>query len=202
MKEGIENLKEKIEKMKKISREIQALFRNFYLAGGTALMLKHKHRISEDLDFFSENPFSFLRLSSKIRRFFKVSKEERFEDNIDFIIDDIKVSFVFFPFKNIKPIEKIEGIKVASDYDIFLNKIYSAGRRIESKDIVDFAFLWRKYRWEIKKVRRDFERKFPNQSFEIYLGAIFYIEDYPEIDKSTAKIINEIKKEWIEKNTF
>jgi hypothetical protein len=40
------------------------------------------------------------------------------------------------------------------------------------------------------------------QSFEIYLGAIFYIEDYPEIDDSTAKIINEIKKEWIEKNTF
>jgi hypothetical protein len=40
------------------------------------------------------------------------------------------------------------------------------------------------------------------QSFEIYLGAIFYIEDYPEIDESTAKIINEIKKEWIEKNIF
>jgi hypothetical protein len=112
--------RKRIEKMKLLAIEIQRHFKNFYLSGGTALMIKHKHRISEDLDFFSK----------------------------------------------------------------------SAGRRIESKDIIDFAFLWKKYKWERKKVKMDFERKFPHQSFEIYLGAVFAIEDY------SSKIIKEVMKEW------
>ncbi len=186
-----------IEKMKKLAKEIQRNFKNFYLAGGTAIMLKHQHRISEDMDFFSSRAFSFLRLATKLRKILKVEKEERFEDNIDFIIEGLKISFVFFPFENIKPLESFEGIKVASDYDIFLNKIYSAGRRIESKDVVDFAFLYDKYRWKKDYVKKDFEKKFPDQSFEIYLGAILSIEDYPELDERTIKIVQKLRNEWL-----
>ncbi|CUT04187.1 hypothetical protein [Candidatus Chrysopegis kryptomonas] len=180
--------RERIERMKKLAKEIQKHFKNFYL---------NNHRISEDLDFFSQRDFSFSRLSSKLRKFFSVEREERFEDNIDFIIDGIKVSFVLFPFKNINPHEKFEGIKIDSDYDIFLNKIYAFGRRIESKDVLDFAFLWEKYKWKKEEVKRDFEKKFPNQSFEIYLGAVLSVEDYPYLDDKTLKIIEKVKREWI-----
>lgn len=191
-------MEERVVRIKKLVREIQKNFKGFYLAGGTALMLKYSHRISEDIDLFRKEPFSFTRLASKLRKLFKVEREEQFTDNIDFIIEGIKVSFIFFPFENIKPLEVFEEIKMASDYDIFLNKIYSAGRRIESKDVIDFAFLYEKYRWEKEEVKRDFEKKFPNQSFEIYLGAILSIEDYPDLDNKTIKIIDEIKGEWIE----
>ncbi|MCM8811419.1 MAG: nucleotidyl transferase AbiEii/AbiGii toxin family protein [Candidatus Omnitrophica bacterium] len=187
---------ERREKLKKLALDIQKNFKDFYLGGGTALMFKYNHRISEDLDFMKEKEFSFLRLSSKIRKLFNVDKEEKFTDNIDFIIDGIKVSFIFFPFKNIKPVENYEGIKIASDYDIFLNKIYSADRRIETKDLIDFAFLYKKYGWEIDKVKSDFQKKFPLQDFYIYLGAIFCVEDYPDIDEKTLKVIEEIKKIW------
>jgi len=187
---------ERIEKMKKLAREIQENFKNFYLGGGTVLMFKYNHRISEDLDFFSEKEFSFLRLSSKIKKIFKIERYEQYIDNIDFFIEDIKVYFIFFPFKNIEPIQKYEGIKVASDYDIFLNKIYSAGRRIEVKDVIDFVFLYERYRWKKEKVKEDFEVKFPNQSFEIYLGAILSTEDYPYLDEKTLKIIEVLKKDW------
>ncbi len=185
------------EKMKRLAKEIQKNFKNFYLAGGTAVMLRHKHRISEDMDFFSFRAFSFLRLAVKMRKIFKVEKEERFEDNIDFIIEGLRISFVFFPFQNIRPLENFEGIKIASDYDIFLNKIYSAGRRIESKDVIDFAFLYRKYQWGIDSVKKDFEQKFPHQSFEIYLGAILSIKDYPDLDENTIRIVQEIKRELL-----
>ena len=87
-----------MEKLIKLGSQIHKIFRNFYLAGGTAIMLKFNHRQSRDLDFFSEKTFSFLRISQKIRRFFGVQKEERGEDNIDFYIEGIRVSFVFFPF--------------------------------------------------------------------------------------------------------
>ncbi|MGB9677692.1 MAG: nucleotidyl transferase AbiEii/AbiGii toxin family protein [Candidatus Ratteibacteria bacterium] len=189
--------RERIERMKELARNIQRYFKNFYLTGGTALMFKYNYRISEDLDFFSQKDFSFSRLSGKIRKIFNVEKEERFEDNIDFIIDGIKVSFILFPFKNINPLENFEGIKIDSDYDIFLNKIYASGRRIESKDVIDFAFLWEKYKWKKEKVKRDFEKKFPNQSFEIYLGAVLSVEDYLNLDEKTLKIIEKVKQEWI-----
>lgn len=187
---------ERIEEMKRIAKEIQKNFRMFYLAGGTSLMFKYNHRISEDLDFLSEKEFSFLKLSSKLRKMFNIEKEERFTDNIDFFIEGIKTSFIFFPFKNIKPLEDYYGIKIASDYDIFLNKIYSAGRRIETKDIFDFAFLYKKYNWQRTEIKRDFERKFPDQNFEIYLGAVLSIEDYPDLDKGTIEILEDLKSRW------
>ncbi|MDI6766842.1 MAG: hypothetical protein QME52_08480 [Bacteroidota bacterium] len=97
--------------------------------------------------------------------------EERKGDNIGFFIKDMKVSFVFYPFKNIKPLEIFKGIMIASDYDIFLNKIYVAGKRVDPKDPFDAAFLLKKYEWEKPKIKRDFEKKFPDQSYEIYLFA-------------------------------
>jgi len=185
------------ERIKGLAKTIQKNFRNFYLAGGTALVMKYKQGISEDLDFFSNKAFSFLRLSAKLRKILKVEREERFEDNIDFLIEGIKVSIIFSLFENIKPLESLEGIKVASDYDIFLNKIYSARRRIESKDDVDFAFLYQLYRWDKYSVKKDFEKKFPDQSFEIYLGAILSTEDYHDLNKKTLEILKEVEREWI-----
>jgi len=179
-----------------LAQKISKSFPGFYLAGGTALMLKHKHRISQDLDFLREESFSFLRLSKKIKKIFQVEKEEIFTDNADFWIEGIKVSFIFFPFENVKLLENIKGIRVASDYDIFLNKIYAAGRRIEPKDPFDFALLYEKYKWDKEKVKKDFEKKFSQQSFEIYLGAILSIQDYPELDEKTKEILKQIREIW------
>ena len=176
--------------MLKLAKEISILFPEFYLAGGTALMLKYRHRISTDLDFFSEKAFSFLKLASKVRKYFSVEGETRGEDNLDLFVDGIRISFVFFPFKNIKPLERYKGVKKADDYDIFLNKIYAAGRRVDPRDPYDVAFLLKKYNWQKEIVKRDFIKKFPDQSFEIYLGAVLSFEDYPEID------------EWVKETLF
>lgn len=36
-----------------LALKVQKDFKDFYLAGGTAIMFKYGHRISEDLFFFS-----------------------------------------------------------------------------------------------------------------------------------------------------
>lgn len=105
-------------------------------------MFKYRHRKNGSLDFFRYREFSKRKLTVKVRRMFPVEDVEEGIDDINFIINGIKVSFVYFPFKNIKRTEKIDGIKVAHDYDILLNKIYAAGRRIDPKDPYDFAFLF------------------------------------------------------------
>lgn len=181
-----------MERLFELALKVQGVFKDFYLAGGTAIMFKHNHRKSIDLDFFKEKPFSFLRLSSKIKKFFHIQREEKGEDNIDFYIDKIKVSFVYFPFKNIKPLEKIGGLKKAHDYDIFLNKIYVAGRRIDPKDPYDAAYLYKTYRWNKNQIETDFEKKFPLQSYKIYLGALLSFEDYPELPEWVKETLEEL----------
>ncbi len=105
-----------------LAGKISKNFSDFYLAGGTALMLKHKHIISEELDFLKKKSFPFLRLSKKVRKLFKVEKEEIFTDNIDLWIKGVKVSFFFFPFKNIEPLENFIGeILNIEDYPIDKN---------------------------------------------------------------------------------
>ena len=182
------------DKLLKLAQEIQPHFRRFYLAGGTAIMFRYNHRTSEDLDFLSERSFSVHRLIAKVRKLFPVESYEVPGDNVDFKIEGIRVSFVFFPFKSIKRIEEFRGIRIASDYDIFLNKIYAAGRRIDWKDPFDAAYLLKIHQWPRDRVKRDFEWKFPSQSFEIYLGALLSFEDYPELPNWAKEVL----KKWAE----
>lgn len=176
------------DKLLQLAQEIQPHFPRFYLAGGTAIMFKYNHRTSDDLDFLSEHAFSVHRLIAKVRKLFPVESYEVPGDNVDFKIEGIRVSFVFFPFKNVEKVGRFKGIRIASDYDIFLNKIYAAGRRIDWRDPYDAAYLLRIHRWTREQVKQDFERKFPSQSFEIYLGALLSFEDYPELPE-WAKVV-------------
>lgn len=179
--------------MIKTAKQIQKIFKEFYLAGGTAIMLKYSHRKSIDLDFFRQKPFSFRRLTSKFRNHFPVEREEQGIDNLDIFTKGMKISFIFFPYANIEDIQYVKGIYMASDYDLFLNKIYVAGRRIESKDAFDVAYLYSKHKWSNVKLKGDFERKFSDQSYEIYLGALLKFEDYeplkPWIKESLMKLM-------------
>ncbi len=185
---------EELRKMIELARKIQQVFPEFYLAGGTAIALKYRHRESDDLDFLTEREISFTRLSAKVRKMFGVPNGKRGDDNIDFLIEGVKVSFVFFPFENQSPTEIVEGIVVASDLDLLLNKIYAAGRRVSWKDPVDAAFLWEKHRWDLNVVKKAFEQKFPGQSFELHVGALCSLEDYPELPAGVVEFLKNLSE--------
>lgn len=48
---------------------------------------------------------------------------------------------------------------MAGDIDLFLNKIYVAGRRIDPKDPFDAAYLYEIHNWNNKKLETLFESK-------------------------------------------
>jgi hypothetical protein len=54
----------------------------------------------------------------------------------------------------------VKGIKAQSEYDLFLNKIYVAGRRVDPKDPFDAAWLWSKNQWSVNEIKKDFEKNF------------------------------------------
>ena len=183
-----------MDKLLKLALEVQKTFRGYTLAGGTAIMFRYNHRKSIDLDFFREKPFSFNRLSTKLRANFPPENEERGSDNLDFFIDGIKVSFVFFPFTPVQPTQKVQGVKIYSDYDLFLNKIYVAGRRVDPKDPFDAAWLYKQNQWNTENIKDDFERKFPDQSYELYLGALLNFDDYEPLDQNVKNELLKLRK--------
>lgn len=56
-------MEKQLQKLIVLAQKIQPLFSSFYLAEGTNLMIKYQHRLSTDLDFFSEKNFSFYHFS-------------------------------------------------------------------------------------------------------------------------------------------
>jgi predicted nucleotidyltransferase component of viral defense system len=87
----------------------------FYMTGGTALAAFYlQHRLSDDLDFFSEGEvegeiiLSFLRPTRGIK---DLHLERKFDRKI-FLIhfgdgEDLKVEFTKYPFKRIHPLKDI-----------------------------------------------------------------------------------------------
>ncbi len=184
-----------------MAKKVQKVFPRFCLGGGTAIMLKHNHRISADLDFFCDEPFSFNHALAKAGKHLKVDGFNHRGDNLDLYIEGIKVSLILFPFSNLMPVVKTFGITMMDDYDIFLNKVYAAGRRVVWKDPYDAAFLWKLHKWPVSIMKADFERKFPGQSWEIFLGALLDIDSYPELSDETVAVLRELEREAEENNT-
>lgn len=67
-----------MEKLLNLAKDIN---KNFYLAEKTAIAIKHKHRISKDLDFFNYKPFSFERIAYTMKSLFDLEKIEKSIDN-------------------------------------------------------------------------------------------------------------------------
>lgn len=149
----------------------QNLRSNFYFTGGTALSAFYlQHRLSEDLDFFSEKQFddapiiSFVKnISSELKaenKFTKIHEVRIFELSRENKLI-IKVDFNYYPFSRIEPGKNIQGVIVDSIFDIAVNKLLTINQRTDVKDFVDLFFLLRKFTlWDLMEgVRAKFGMK-------------------------------------------
>ncbi|MBN4065892.1 nucleotidyl transferase AbiEii/AbiGii toxin family protein [Candidatus Amoebophilus asiaticus] len=177
------NLKESEIQLFNLALAVQQSFDDIYLGGGTAIMLKHHHRLSVDIDFFCPKQYHPEELTATLEKSFTIEQRNIFPANVDFLIEQIRVSFVYFPSVNIKPLEQLEELRIASDYDLFLNKILVAGKRIDIKDIFDAAFLYRKYQWDNHIIKKDFEKKFIYENYEFCIGALLSFNEYAKTGK-------------------
>ena len=144
---------------------------DFYLVGGTALSRYYfQHRISEDLDFFTQEYrpqrvreiISYLsetlnkEIELKVERTGKTSQVKIAVYYIPEGKGGLKIDFVEDYLKPSQPCKKIDGVFVLSLPDIYLHKVYTLtgstaninliGRRIstgrqEAKDFYDLYFL-------------------------------------------------------------
>ncbi len=185
--------------------EDKLISESFYLTGGTALAEFYlQHRLSEDLDFFSENEFDPMFISSTIKKIKKsagienVRYEQSYNRNLFFLElknDTIKTEFTYFPFTRIESKNKFGNLFIDSILDIAVNKIFTIYQKPRSRDFIDLYFILQYDKsLNIDDLIKKAQIKFDNYINPIQLSSQFVkcesLKDYPNMIK---KIDN---KEW------
>jgi hypothetical protein len=118
--------------------------REFYLAGGTAIALYIGHRRSIDFDLFKNSRLNIKKILSKTKEFgLPVEIIRRTDDQITMIINNVKFTFLEYPF-NIKASRSVgNAFRVPELSTLAAMKAYALGRRSKWKDYVDLYFLLR-----------------------------------------------------------
>ena len=182
-------------KFLQIFSENEKLSNSFYLTGGTALAAFYiPYRLSEDLDFFSEQEFDlnpiliFLKSKKKDLKYQQFDFNTLFNRNIiqlQYEKDVLKLEFTYFPFPQIeKPIIK-NKIKIDGILDIATNKLFTIYQKPRSRDFIDLYMIIQKYGYTINELLKKAKLKFDWHVNPIMLGSQFIkakkIKDYPKL---------------------
>ncbi|MEW6686435.1 MAG: nucleotidyl transferase AbiEii/AbiGii toxin family protein [Candidatus Edwardsbacteria bacterium] len=145
---------------------------NFYLTGGTALSEFYlKHRISEDLDFFSEkrevDPKTIEAFLTQISPLLGVRKINRsqFLGLFSYILVypdkvTLKVDFSYYPFPKIQRGPMYKNLEIASIYDIAVDKVHTLFMQPRARDYIDLYFIMEEKKYSLKKLISDAKAKF------------------------------------------
>lgn len=174
----------------------KSICENFYLTGGTALAEFYlHHRLSEDLDFFSEREFEPQSISIVLKKIqeaagvVSIEYQQSFNRNLFFLhtkSDVIKTEFTYFPFTRIEQKQKIGGLFVDSMIDIATNKLFTIYQKPRSRDFIDLYLILKSNSvLSLQSLMKMARIKFDMHIDPIQLGAQYMrakdIKDYPRM---------------------
>lgn len=185
------------------------IFSNFYFTGGTALSEYYlHHRLSEDLDFFTERDFDhkliFSLITNLSNRYGFHFRSEAVASVYMFYIQfpntpAIKVDFNFYDYQRLdKSIEK-DGLHIDSLLDIATNKLLTITQRNDVKDFVDFYYLEPKFGiWDlIEGVKIKFKMEL---ELDLLASDLLKIDDFTILPKMIKPLsLEKLRKFFREK---
>jgi hypothetical protein len=115
---------------------------HFILAGGTSLALRLGHRLSVDLDFFSEEEVLPDLLVGELRAAHLDSEVTQLAPGIlSVVVEGVRVSFFHYPYPFVDAPQPYEGLRVASVLDIAAMKLVAVAQRSARRDFVDLYVI-------------------------------------------------------------
>ena len=149
------------------------------LVGGTALSLQIGHRVSEDLDLFTTEPFDSLRVQSLLIDKYGFIPSVIEEGTLIGFVSGVKIDIIYhlFPWLDNDVIE--DDIRIASIADIAAMKMHAiinSGKR--PKDFVDLAFLSMHYSYN--ELKRLLLKRYPAYDPIMADKAVIYFGDIDE----------------------
>jgi len=170
----------------------KSYLQNFILVGGTALALQLGHRISVDLDLFSNGTFEYADLKEDLNidyNSFIVDFEKR--STLITKINNIKVDFIKYKYLFSYPIIIENGIRMANLKDIAPMKLDAISGRGRKKDFFDLFFLLKHF--TIVQLFELYQGKFQHTSNFHVVKSISYFED---AEKDADPIVFDPKVTW------
>ena len=118
----------------------------FRLAGGTALSLQYGHRISVDLDMFTDRSFDLAELEVALRERYPTFIKD-FSNRLGFsgYINGVKTDFVNWSVPFTRPVIEIDNIRLTSPEEIAAMKLETISSRQMKKDYHDIYELLKYY---------------------------------------------------------
>lgn len=191
-----------------ILRELGPIARkhDFYLAGGTALSIYFGHRVSVDLDWFTQNEMGdALLLAENLRRASSgFVTEQTAPGTLHGNIADVRVSFLEFRYPLLQPLTDWTemGCTMASLDDLSCMKLSAIAQRGARKDFCDIYALGKKHR-PLHEMFDLYRKKFNLQDISPILYGLAYFDD-AESERMPPMLWNiswkEIKKtitDWV-----
>ena len=155
---------------------------DFFLVGGTALALQIGHRISVDIDMFTLNDFDPKALIFKLKKQFAITNITEKQNTLSFDMacfgrenDTVEVDLITYSYPLIKPVIRIDNIRLLSVEDIIAMKLSAVAGRGSKKDFYDIFYLLKSY--ELEQMLSFFEKKFPDTNKFHILKSLTYFDD-------------------------
>jgi hypothetical protein len=114
----------------------------FILAGGTSLALRLGHRLSADLDFFSEEEVLPDLMVGELRAaHLNPQVMQLASGTLSVVMERVKVSFFQYPYPFVDAPQPYEGLRVASVLDVAAMKLVAIAQRSARRDFVDLYVI-------------------------------------------------------------
>lgn len=156
------------------------LLNDFYLVGGTALALQIGHRISVDIDLFTNLPFDSTRLSAELKQ------KYNFKENVDrgyFLqgqIDGVKVDILKYPYQPLFPVVEVENVRMIVAADIASMKLAAITNRGRKRDFIDLFFLLKQF--SLKQIIEWYQKKYDAEIFMVLQSLVYFDDADGDID--------------------
>ena len=167
----------------------------FYFTGGTPLSAFYlQHRLSEDIDFFSEKEIylpSVRGFIKKIQNALRIQKVDYtnflglhsfqlyFPERVV-----LKVDFNYYPFPRIEKGTKYKNMEIDSMRDIAANKIHTLFMKPRARDYIDLYFLIKQQNFSLGGLIADAKAKFDWDIDKVNLAnQLLRVRDFSEFPK-------------------
>ena len=146
---------------------------DFVLVGGTSLALQLGHRLSVDLDLFTDADFNEETLRSYLEKNYHFQADFMERSTVKGEIDGVQIDCIAHCYPWLKPCRQEDGLRLAQLEDISamkLNAIAGNGTRI--KDFIDMAYLSSLF--SLQQMLGFYEQKYHSNTLMPLKGLIFF----------------------------
>jgi len=172
------------ETQKTLLPHLEPFTSDYYLVGGTAIALHLGHRKSIDFDLFTQDKIKLRPINAWKEELPFSPIQTLFEsgDEIHFIISDVKVTFMQFPY-GVKCIDSFYGISLPSLLSLAGMKAFALNRRAKWKDYVDLYFIMKDH-YTLKEIIKEADAIFSSAfNSQLFRRQLSYFDDINYTEK-------------------